>query len=109
MTALRPMPVPRQVEVTPIGTVRLVWNDGHVSNFLARDLRARCPCATCVDEWTGQVKVDAGRIPPNIAARKVQRVGNYALSFTWSDGHSTGIYAYDHLRRMCRCSQCVKD
>lgn len=24
-------------------------------------------------------------------------VGRYALSFTWNDGHSTGIYPYDFL------------
>ena len=107
MTALRPMPVPRDVEVTPLGTVRIVWQDGHLSNFRAKDLRARCPCAVCVDEWTKEVRVDPARIPSNLTAAKVSRVGNYALSFTWSDGHSTGIYAYDRLRAMCGCNDCA--
>ncbi|MFB3073931.1 MAG: gamma-butyrobetaine hydroxylase-like domain-containing protein [Candidatus Methylomirabilales bacterium] len=33
-------------------------------------------------------------------------VGRYALSFTWSDGHSTGIYSFDFLRSLCPCEIC---
>jgi ATP-binding protein involved in chromosome partitioning len=32
---------------------------------------------------------------------KIEVVGNYALAFYWSDGHSTGIYSYEHLRKLC--------
>jgi hypothetical protein len=34
-------------------------------------------------------------------------VGNYALSFAWSDGHQTGIYTFGHLRDLCPCPQCL--
>jgi Uncharacterized protein conserved in bacteria len=27
-------------------------------------------------------------------------VGGYALKFTWADGHSTGIYSFDYLRKL---------
>ena len=43
-----------------------------------------------------------------VVARVVHRIGNYALSFEWSDGHSTGIYAFDSLRALCECSACRK-
>ena len=33
-------------------------------------------------------------------------VGNYAISIVWSDRHSTGIYRFDFLRRLCPCEQC---
>lgn len=33
-------------------------------------------------------------------------VGNYAVSFTWNDGHKTGIYSFDYLRRHCQCDEC---
>ena len=107
MTALRPMPTPRDVEVTPVGTIRVVWRDGHVSSYRAKSLRARCPCALCVDEWTQEVKIKPEDIPSNLSVRSVDRVGNYALTFVWSDGHSTGIYPYDRLRSMCPCDQCA--
>jgi DUF971 family protein len=107
MSALRPMPVPANIEVTPVGTISLVWRDGHVSTFLPRMLRAQCPCAACVDEWTGQVRVQADSIPVNLKVSAMSRVGNYALTFTWSDGHATGIYPYDRLRGLCPCLECA--
>jgi DUF971 family protein len=36
----------------------------------------------------------------------VQPVGRYALQFSWSDGHDTGIYSYALLRRLCQCDVC---
>jgi DUF971 family protein len=27
-------------------------------------------------------------------------VGGYALQFKWADGHSTGIYSFDYLRKL---------
>ena len=32
--------------------------------------------------------------PPNL-------VGNYALQFTWDDGHHTGIYTWEYLYQIC--------
>jgi DUF971 family protein len=30
----------------------------------------------------------------------MELVGNYALQLWWDDGHNTGIYTWDYLRRM---------
>jgi DUF971 family protein len=35
-------------------------------------------------------------------------VGKYALKFKWSDGHESGIYSWDYLRRVCQCGTCSK-
>jgi DUF971 family protein len=32
--------------------------------------------------------------------RRVDTVGSYAIQPVWEDGHSTGIYSYDYLRRI---------
>jgi len=32
---------------------------------------------------------------------RVDPVGSYALQFTWSDGHSTGIYTWQYLYEAC--------
>lgn len=31
----------------------------------------------------------------------IERVGNYAIQPIWDDGHTTGIYTWDYLRRLC--------
>jgi len=107
MSALRPMPVPRDAAVLPDGTIRLVWRDGHVSDYSAPALRRACPCATCVDEWTGAKRLDPATVAADLTARAMRRVGNYALAFDWSDGHGTGIYAFDRPRADCPCPICT--
>jgi DUF971 family protein len=37
----------------------------------------------------------------------VEPAGNYAVRIAWSDGHSSGIYSWDHLRKICPCSACA--
>jgi DUF971 family protein len=36
----------------------------------------------------------------------MQLVGNYAVRIHWSDGHSTGLYTWDHLLGLCPCPRC---
>ena len=60
----------------------------------ALELRRACPCAVCVDEMTGKRLLDPARVPEDVRARHYSRVGRYAVQFSWSDGHSTGIYPY---------------
>ena len=66
-------------------------------------------CASCVEEFTGVHKVAPGSIPAGLERVRVAPVGNYALQFEWSDGHKTGIYAFDYLRALCPCPQCLPE
>jgi len=92
------------------------WEDGHSSKWNFAWLRNACPCATCVEER----KVD-GRLPGQPKAQpkqllqmyeaparpaSAQAVGRYAIQFHWQDGHSSGIYSWDFLRRNCQCEVC---
>ena len=83
------------------------WGDGHEGRYPARYLRGRCPCAQCVSETTGQRMVFEEHVNPDVKIGAAKIVGNYALHFEWSDGHFTGIYSFDLLRRMCPCAQCA--
>ena len=83
--------------------VKIVWQDGHVSVYPARELRLACPCAGCVDEVTRQIRLLPANVPQNVIPLKIDLVGRYAISIQWSDGHHTGIYAFDRLRAMCPC------
>jgi len=59
-------------------------------------------CARCVDEITGLRILDIDGIKPEIVINEMSLVGNYALKIRWSDGHDTGLYTWDHLRRLCQ-------
>lgn len=78
----------------------LEWNDGKRSEFNLRALRLACPCASCVSEWTGKRTLTPDQVPEGVRPVRLYSVGRYALGVTWTDGHSTGIFSYDYLRRL---------
>jgi ATP-binding protein involved in chromosome partitioning len=80
--------------------LRVVWSDGTESSYPFQFLRNHCPCAVCVDEWTGQRKSLILLLPSNFGPQKVEPVGNYAIQIHWSDGHNSGIYSFRHLREL---------
>ena len=98
-------PIPKEIKASE-GNVSIVWSDGHVSFYSGRALRLACRCAACVDEWSHEVIVRPEQIPAVVKPEKIEVVGNYALHFAWSEGHTTGIYSYDYLRNLCECEIC---
>jgi DUF971 family protein len=81
------------------------WNDGVESYLDLQFLRRACPCAAC----GGEPDVLGNIIRPNVSYSEnsfdlagFQFVGGYALQFTWGDGHGTGIYSFQYLRRIAQ-------
>lgn len=101
-------PIPLEIGRANQHDVKIRWQDGHESIFISRELRLACPCASCVDEMTGHVRLIAGSIAQTVHPVKVVLTGRYAVSITWSDGHNTGIYTFEKLRQLCSCSECQK-
>jgi DUF971 family protein len=97
---------PRDMEWLDKGVLGILWSDGHQGVYPVRSLRQHCPCAACVDEWTGERRLKADDIPLLIMLQDIQPVGRYAFQFKWSDGHDTGIYSYSLLRTLCQCDVC---
>jgi DUF971 family protein len=95
------------------------WQDGHRSAWTFAWLRDACPCATCVDERKnegrkiGQPHAKSAELLPMYKApskpASAHAVGRYALQFNWLDGHSSGIYSWEYLRRNCQCVECTFD
>ncbi len=85
---------------------KITWQDGHVSIFPFRYLRQSCPCAACRDEITGRRTLNPESVPVDLKGLKADIVGNYALYFTFSDQHATGIYSFQALRAICPCDEC---
>lgn len=79
---------------------------GHVAFFPARELRLRCPCAECVEEMTGRRLLQPASVPADVRPVAAGLVGGYGLRLQWSDGHGTGIYTFEWLRRECPCPRC---
>ncbi|MGE3171450.1 MAG: DUF971 domain-containing protein [Planctomycetota bacterium] len=92
--------VPRAADLVSPFLLRITWKDGAVTEHGARDLRLACPCASCIEEGTGRKLLDPATVKPDILLLGVELVGRYALTFVWSDGHKTGIFAFPLLRRL---------
>ncbi len=94
------MSQPKVIERSVPGQVSIEWTDGAKSVFSAADLRKVCPCAGCVSETTGIRTHDPASVPENLEQSNLKLVGNYALDMTFSDGHSTGIFTFQFLRKL---------
>lgn len=86
-------------------SVSLTWADGAISTVSARRLRQYCPCAECVEEWSGKRTFEVDTIDPDMKAIAAESVGNYAVSFTFGDAHRTGIYQWAYLRDLAEAEQ----
>ena len=92
---------PREIKQEDDFTLRITWADDRQCRFRAADLRRACPCAQCVNEWTGERMLKADSISDELEINDLSLVGRYALNFRWSDGHETGIYSFRYLRELC--------
>lgn len=90
---------PEEIDLTSDGQLRIVWPGGSEVKVAFKQVRDHCPCAQCVEEWTGRKVLDPASIPDDIRPLRIEPVGNYAVQITWSDGHSSGIYTWDTLRK----------
>lgn len=86
--------------------VKITWSDGAECDYPFSGLRAICPCVECKGghaNMGGPPDIEKLRTAQNasLTLQNVIPVGSYALQFQWSDGHSTGIYTWDYLRKAC--------
>jgi|SRR5579863_689613 len=116
-TAMTPAKV--RVLMTEGKGLEIDWADGHKSAWNFAWLRDACPCATCNEERhqqgrkPGEAKPKPTALLPMYAPpprpASAHPVGRYALQFNWQDGHSSGIYSWEYLRRVCQCAECRFD
>ena len=84
------------------GGLAIRWEDGPSTVFAPVWLRARCPCAGCVEEWTGKRTVGEAQVDAAVRCKGISPVGNYAVQLDWTDGHQTGIFSWDYLLKLRR-------
>ncbi|MGQ0541592.1 MAG: DUF971 domain-containing protein [Blastocatellia bacterium] len=82
--------------------VSIKWSDDTEMRYDAQSLRRACPCAGCMNEWTGEKLLSDIEIPDDLSFRHISIVGRYALNFHFSDGHDTGIFSFALLRKLTK-------
>lgn len=104
LTAAQKQPADIQVDIKN-SQVRIAWADGATTIYPLEYLRKICPCAVCNEQRNNDdplrvLSPDQAKASGKLDANHpVEMVGNYALQFFWDDGHRTGIYSFEYLRR----------
>ena len=83
--------------------IAIVWDDGAESYFTFEKLRAASPSAANLGETDIMGNKYGGDGPkkfPGVEVTGWAQIGNYAIRFDFSDGHRTGLYSYDYLRKL---------
>jgi DUF971 family protein len=86
------------------GELAIKWDDGGESFIALEKLRRRCPCAGCQGEpdIMGQMLKgpEVPLTPSSFQLRRMVNVGGYGIQPVWADGHDSGIYSFDYLRKL---------
>ena len=110
---------PEHIAISKSKGIEIDWKDGHHSAYSNALLRDECPCANCTGAHgtapqrtnfssPASAQADPFRMyKPSPKMLNIEPVGNYALRIFWNDGHSSGIYSWEHLRGICPCPQCT--
>ena len=109
-----PSAEPEHIAISKSKGIKIDWKDSHRSEYSLAYLRDECPCASCTGAHGTEPQKSNYAAPlnpfqmykPALKMLKVDPVGHYAIHIDWSDGHSTGIYSFDHLRKICPCEEC---
>lgn len=88
---------PKSVDRVDDG-IQITWQDGKRFLYPSAFLRQRCPCAVC-RETPGHASPQP--IPKGpVSIKSAHPIGRYAIQFVFSDGHDTGIYSFEYLRKI---------
>ena len=81
----------------------IAWSDGAETFLRLAEMRRACPCAACGGEPDVMGNIDRPDVtytPQSFELRGYQIVGGYAVQPAWADGHGTGLYSFNYLRRL---------
>lgn len=99
-------PTPTALERRDEATIRIAWSDGERRVYTARELRDACPCATCREKKSAppapptQLTVLSAEEARPLTIRGMRPVGAYAYNIAFSDGHDSGLFTLERLRRL---------
>jgi DUF971 family protein len=98
-TAHRDGAWPAELRVNPArDALSILFDDGARAILTAQKLRVESPSA--------EVQGHGGTRPPpvtgkeNVKLSRLEPVGNYAVRIVFDDGHDSGLYSWDYLRKL---------
>ena len=102
---------PTNISFVDEDRLQIDWNDSEQREYTFAELRQGCPCATCREKRAAPPEPPTALpVLPVLSAAEAQPlkvlgmnpVGNYAYSIAFSDGHDTGIFSFELLRKLGR-------
>ena len=82
----------------------ITFSDSSEAVVKLKNMRQRCPCASCEGEKDALGNMYKGPDPilndNSFIITGVQPVGYYGLRPFWKDGHSTGIFTAELLKKL---------
>ena len=112
MATCRKLTAESQIEMQPVElkltdpeTLQITWSDQQVRRYRVRELRENCPCAFCQEK---QSRPQPPALLPILKPEETQPLriarmepkGRYAYAIGFSDGHDTGIFPLELLRKI---------
>lgn len=92
---------PQELRVSDGGSkLAINFDNGEAFELSAEYLRVESPSAEVKGHGKGQEVTVPGKRQVKIS--NVEAVGNYAVRIIFSDGHSTGLYAWSYLAELGR-------
>ncbi len=97
---------PTQLKLVSPELLQIDWSDGQVRQYTVRELREKCPCASCREKRKApsppptELTVLSPAETQPLRITKMEPQGHYAYAIHFSDGHNTGLFTLDSLREM---------
>jgi DUF971 family protein len=95
---------PKQIKIENKENLIIKWDDETESQITLKYLRDECPCANCKGETvllkTYRPPRPQTSNPLMYKIKNIETVGGYAIQVSWKDGHNTGIYSWEYLKKL---------
>jgi DUF971 family protein len=93
------MPIPTTITLHQQSKeLEIAFDDGLVCRLSCEYLRVYSPSAEVRGHGPGQEVLQTGK--KNVGITAIEPVGQYAVKLVFSDGHDTGLYAWDYLHEL---------
>lgn len=90
------VPQPTEIKLHQQSRIlEIAFADGNAFRLPCEFLRVYSPSAEVRGHGPGQEVLQAGK--KDVQITRIEPVGSYAVQFSFSDGHDTGIYSWDLL------------
>ena len=106
------MKSPLKIERLDSKNIQITWTNKEVQKLSSELLRNNCPCAGC-KELRGEsqhskplspkrssLRVLDSSLEQELAIEQLWPVGNYALGIRFADGHDSGIFNFELLKKL---------